>query len=203
MIFLRHLRKNPYNNKTAGFTLIELLLVVSLLAISVGVTGDVITSLIRSYTKIQVQNDIEQNANFASLKLEKEIRNASYTILPYVNGSGASTLFFLNSDATKLICYRVTYSGAGVLQRGWASTSGGIPGACSNYTNVTNTSLVGGVNVTCNTLVPGNDCFKITKAAGGPDVVKIHLEFTQVGAFGVSQTGSVIFDNTLVVRGTY
>ncbi|OGC50973.1 hypothetical protein A3A69_02450 [candidate division WWE3 bacterium RIFCSPLOWO2_01_FULL_37_15] len=207
MIFLRHLRKNPYNNKTAGFTLIELLLVVSLLAISVGVTGDVITSLIRSYTKIQVQNDIEQNANFASLKLEKEIRNASYTLLPYVNGSGAMTLFFLNSDATKLICYRVSFSGgAGVLQRGWASTSGGIPGACTNYTNVTNTSQIGGVYVTCNVLVPGlPDCFKITKAPGGPEVVKVHLEFTQanVGYPTVSGTGNVIFDTSIVVRGTY
>ena len=204
MIKLKYLKKSPYKKEADGFTLIELLLVVSLLAISVGVTGDVIASLVRSYTKTQVQNEIEQNANFVTFKLEKEVRNASYTLFPVANGVGNTVLRFVNSDSTRLICYRlVTVSGVGVLQRGWFSLSGGIPLDCSNYTAVTNSASIGGVNVTCNVLAPGNYCFNITRAVGGPDVVKVHLEFAQVGGGGASQTGNVVLDNTLVVRGSY
>src|SRR3972149_8494162 len=216
---LKFLRKNPYKKETcefsvgftfrakremeaAGFTLIELLLVVSLIAISVGVTGDVITSLIRSYTKTQVQNEIEQNANFASFKLEKEVRNASYTTFPAANGGGNTTLRFVNRDGTNLICYRVrTVSGVGILERG---TSANLAVAdCSNYSAVTNSANIGGVNVTCNVIVPGNNCFSVTQAAGGPFVVRVHLEFAQVGGGSAALTGNVVFDNTLVVRGSY
>ena len=64
-------------NAQNGFTLIELLLVVGLLALSVGITSDILISLVRSYSKSQVINEIEQNANFVSQKLEKELRNAA------------------------------------------------------------------------------------------------------------------------------
>ena len=57
-------------NAKKGYTLIELMLVIALLALTAGVTGDIIISLVRSYSKTQVANEIEQNAGFVSLKLE-------------------------------------------------------------------------------------------------------------------------------------
>ena len=48
--------------KQKGFTLVELLIVVSIIIIVVGVTGDIILSLVRSYSKTQITNEIEQNA---------------------------------------------------------------------------------------------------------------------------------------------
>ena len=66
---------NKKNNQK-GFTLIEMLLVVLLLALTVGLTIDMLLSLIRSNTKTQVINEIEQQANFVTLKLEKELRDA-------------------------------------------------------------------------------------------------------------------------------
>ena len=53
-----------------GFTLVEMLLVVFLLALTMGLTSDMLLSLIRSNTKTQVINEIEQQANFVSLKIE-------------------------------------------------------------------------------------------------------------------------------------
>ena len=61
----------------AGFTLVELLIVVALVIISAGVTSDIILTLIRSYNKTRISNEIEQNGNFVILRLERELRDAS------------------------------------------------------------------------------------------------------------------------------
>lgn len=98
---------NKTNQKR--FTLIEMLLVVLLLALTVGLTSDMLLSLIRSNTKTQVINEIEQQANFVTLKLEKELRDA----LDASTGADNSLVITLRSNSQ--VTYRLT-SGS-VLQR--------------------------------------------------------------------------------------
>src|SRR3990167_7157761 len=65
------------SSAVGGFTLVELLIVVALVIISAGVTSDIILTLIRSYNKTRISNEIEQNGNFVILRLERELRDAS------------------------------------------------------------------------------------------------------------------------------
>jgi len=89
-------------NTGAGFTLIELLLVISLLALSVGVTSDILVSLVRTNAKTTVLNDIEQTANFISTKLEKELRNAEQITAPVV-GSPGNVLTFVTRNGDRVV----------------------------------------------------------------------------------------------------
>lgn len=166
------------NNK--GYTLIELLLVIGLLAIAAGVTSDIVLSLVRAYNKTQITNEIEQNANFVTLKLEKELRNAAT-----VNSATASQLDFVDRNDV-VISYRLN---SDILER---SQGGG------SYLPLTNNASVGGVSVSC----AGAVCFN--RIGGGlPYVIKLNMIFTQKGSPGVSFTGNVTLDNVIVVRGTY
>ena len=113
----------PYARVTKGFTLIELLLVVGLLALTVGITSDILLSIVRTYNKTQVTNEIEQQANFVSLKLEKEIRNAQTVTL---EGGGVG-----DGDA---VAKGLTFGVAGlVLSGGAAAVFGGLAGYTSDW----------------------------------------------------------------------
>ena len=84
--------KNTGIKNKAGFTLVEMVLVVGLLAISFGVTSDILISLVRSQTKSRVMNGIEQQANFVSLSIEKELRNAVSVRRPHVSIGGSTII---------------------------------------------------------------------------------------------------------------
>ncbi len=156
-----------------GFTLIELLLVIGLLVLSVGITTDIVLTLVRSYSKTQISNEIEQNANFVFLKLGKELKNAQL-----VNSVTATTIQFTNKDNT-VINYEVT--GNKVLRDG-------VP--------LTNNDPIGGVDVSCN----GN-CF--TQTGTNPTIIKLNIKFKQAGSPSIAFTGSIDLTDTIVVRGTY
>jgi len=53
-----------------------------------GLTSDMLISLLRSNTKTQVINEIEQQANFVSLKIEKELRDSVDVKIPGRNEWG-------------------------------------------------------------------------------------------------------------------
>jgi len=59
-----------------GFTLVELLVVVGLVLIIGTVGTSIITSVLRSYNKAQIINEIEQNGNYVLSLMESQIRNA-------------------------------------------------------------------------------------------------------------------------------
>lgn len=173
-------------NNQKGFTLIELMLVVVLLAVSVGVTNDILMSLVRSNNKTQVMNEIEQQSNFVSLKMERELRNASVVNIPLAGGSGSS-LNFKTKDGTT-IQYDVNTT-SGLVQR---TVNAGTP------LNITSNNNPGGVVVVCG--VPS--CFSVS--GFNPQIVNVSIRFSQAqpGASS-SYTGQTSIQSTVVVRNTY
>lgn len=168
-------------NNQKGFTLIEMLLVVLLLALTIGLTGDMLLSLIRSNTKTQVMNEIEQQANFVTLKLEKELRDALDANIVETNTleislrSGSKVYYRLNSN---------------YLQRSIVAQAG-------PYVDLTSRSNPGGVAVSCS-----GDCFQITGT--DPKVVKTNMLFNQIQATtGVTTTGEVKIESSIVIRSSY
>ena len=162
-----------------SFTLVELILVVGLLAISFGVTSDILISLIRSQAKTQILNDLEQQSNFVSLKLEKELRNATD-----VSSVGTNSLTITLRDTTV-----ITYSlSTGVINR---EVAGGVT------LPITDKTIPGGVTVACL-----GSCFSVT--SGSPKTVSINLRFSPIGGGLIpSNMGNVDIRDTIVVRSTY
>ncbi len=186
-------RKNENNSK--GFTLIELLVVVSLIIIVVGVTGDIVVTLVRSYSKTQITNEVEQNANFALTKIEKELKSATK-----VNTASGTRLEFvkrLPNGTSQTIEY--TVEDANGLPEGTAgvyyiarAVNGGSKVPVTNYTSPA------GV-----TILQSNTSFTNVSAATGPSVVKINLAMRQVGNPSVQFTQNVEVETTVVIRGSY
>lgn len=168
-----------------GFTLIELLLVISILAITAGVTGDIMLSLVRGYSKTRINNEIELNANFVTLKFGKELRKSIG--IPTYSASNTRIDF---ADNSAKYCY---YVNGGIVYRGVATLSG----ACNPTTMLTNNNATNGVAVTCGT----GGCFQDVSDG----VVKIHMIFDQQGGASVAKAfvSSLEIEDTIVVRGNY
>jgi len=181
-----------------GFTLIELLLTVALLAIAVGVTSDILVTLIRSYNKTQVTNEIEQQANFFVLKLEKDIRNARRIDVaptaPFTTDATSITMNRLDTTNTPMM-YSVA---GGVISRTYLNT-GGCPttpntaGTCP----LTNTTGAGAITVSC----PTGSCFTVTGTS--PQVLTVAMRFQQNNGAGVNFNGQIDINTTIVLRNTY
>jgi prepilin-type N-terminal cleavage/methylation domain-containing protein len=174
-------------NSQQGFTLVELLLVIALLSISIGVTGDIMVSLTRSYNKTTVVNEIEQQVNFIGLKLEKELRNAT-------NVTANSTQMQFDSG-TGTVCYN--YSNGNLYRTASAGICTYSTAAADALvaTPSINQSLLG-VNATC-----GANCFSVTSTS--PQVVDIDMTFSQASGGGVSFSGNIVLRNTIVIRNSY
>ena len=170
-----------------GFTLIELLVVVSLIIIVVGVSGDIVVSLVRSYNKTQITNEVEQNANFVMTKLEKELRNANA-----VTTVTSTNLVFtrgLPTGSVETITYRIKSDGTITRE---------VTGSGFGEVLLINNSSPDGVY-----LDPGASLFTDETVAGGPTVIKINLSLRQIGTPTVQFTQSVNLESTIVVRGSY
>lgn len=166
--------------ETKGFTLIELLITIALLSISVGVTTDIILSITKSYNKTEVANELEQNANFVLLKMEKELRNASSILVPSTVNTPSTVLTFIDRDGIS-VTYDVTN---GILNRAGAA--------------LVNDNTTVGIFVEC----PSGSCFTLKNSS--PQVIQLGLRFRQRNSTGGSAfTGTVDLNNTLVLRGTY
>jgi type II secretory pathway pseudopilin PulG len=175
---------------SGGFTLLELILVIGLLAISFGVTSDILISLVRSQTKTMVLNSVEQQANFASLKLEKELRNATGVTM------SGSDLVITKRNSINPVTYSLV-TNTRVLNR----TEMG-PGTLP----LNDVSNPGGVGVECGFQIPNPlPCFTVTGTS--PTVVSIALRFGPVlstaGNLIPVNTGTVDINSTIVVRSTY
>jgi len=175
--------------KNYGFTLVELLLVVALTSLAVGVTGDILVSLIRGFNKSNVITEIEQNANFVSQKLNKELRNAAQVtdlggIAPPLQGTTGDTISLVDRDG-----FDITYSIAnGILFRDY--DGGGNDPLTAN-------DPPRGVTVTCPT-----SCFTLLEDQ--PQVVQISIQIEQAGTPStVVFKGEINLEDTVVIRNTY
>lgn len=178
-----------------GFTLIELLIVVALVIISAGVTSDIILTLIRSYNKTGISNEIEQNGNFLTLKLERELRDAIY-------------IDTTNTNASKLVFTIVNLTGGNdIITYEVKAVSNGSTGVDSVVRTInsgpevllTNNSTPEGITVK---IGGGLNTNNFTLIGANPTVVKINFEMSQVGS-GNQFTGLTTIRDTIVVRGTY
>jgi prepilin-type N-terminal cleavage/methylation domain-containing protein len=177
-------------SQSQGFTLVELLLVIALISISVGVTGDILVTLTRSYNKTAVLTEIEQQANFIGLKLEKDLRNATNV----ATASGGTEISFdLNGT---LVCYRVISSGS---YTNIYRATGSCPVANSTNALLATPSITGtsiGLNMACT-----GTCFTVT--GSNPQIADISMTFSQATGGGSSFSGNVVLKNTIVIRNSY
>jgi prepilin-type N-terminal cleavage/methylation domain-containing protein len=167
-----------------GFTLIELLLVIALIGIAVGVTTDILLSLVRSYSKTEIINNIEQNANFVSQKLEAELREAISASL-----IDSSTLEIVHEDKT--VRYRKTNT---TIERATNSSGNGT----FTYSPLTQDIDPGGTAVSCGS----SGCFTVTGTS--PIIVSFSFVFEEPSSISSgSFSGSVDTKSTIVIRNTY
>jgi len=178
--------KKIKNNIQKGFTLIELMLVVVLIAVSVGVTNDILMSLVRSNNKTQVMTEIEQQSNFVSSKIERELRNARSVSTPLAGAFGSSLVFETKDGTT--IEYNVDTT-SGLIKR---KVNIGV------LTNITSNNNPGGVVAACGS----PSCFSVS--GFNPQIVNVSIKFSQAqpGA-GSSYSGQTTIQSTVVVRNTY
>lgn len=174
-----------------GFTLVELLLVITLMAISVGVTGDILMTLLRSYNKTGAVTEVEQNANFVSLKMTKELRNASSVTIP-----STTSMVLQFSDGTSA-CY--VYSANNLYRVPFSGTCGATSNTTALVTTQAITGTASAVNLSCTG--PSGVCFSVTGAS--PQVVSLYLVFDQANVTNASFRGSVKVLDTVVIRNTY
>lgn len=166
-------------NTERGFTLIELLIVVSLIIITVGVSSDIVASLVRSYNKTQITNEIEQNANFVLAKMEKELKKASQ-----VDGVSSNQITFTVEEGGSPT--QVTYN----IASGYITRTVG-----SNTLRLTDSDRV----------VVDNTSSSFTRIGSPPpDVIRIYLKFNQSGSAAAKAfIGDVEVETTVVLRGSY
>lgn len=120
------------NNK--AFTLIEVLVVIGVLTVVAGLGASIFSSLLRSYNKAHIVNELEQNGNFVLSIMEQQIRNA-IDVREVTNGI---EIVVRDAGTTKQFVY--------------------VPDNCSSGSNgyirdsegniLTGTNLISGVNIT-------------------------------------------------------
>ncbi|MBI4091266.1 prepilin-type N-terminal cleavage/methylation domain-containing protein [candidate division WWE3 bacterium] len=185
--------------KQLGFTLVELLVVVSVVLISVGVAGDLIISIIRSYNKTRVLNEIEQNGNYALAKVVFDLRNAK-AITGLGDCPSLSTGFTLTDQSSKSIVYSIDQvNGTG----GLSCTSTCTWALRRNYDSVgaeaiTNYDLTEGVSLD----MPESG-FCLASNSPNPLAVDIRLVFKQgpSAISGKSSEANVPFNSIVALKG--
>lgn len=167
-----------------GFTLIELLIVVGLILIIGTVGTSVIASILRSYNKAHIINEIEQNGNYVLSLMESQIRNAKS-----VSPTGTTASLEVTTQDGETITYAIASAGSiGVVQK----TSGGVTEILSND------NLTTGVNVDTT-----NSHFVVSTTT--PSSVQIVLKLRQApNAPGrIDYQAETTLQTTVVVRGGY
>lgn len=172
-----------------GFTLVELLVVIAILSVTVGITSGILLSLMKSYSKTQVLSEIEQQANFATMKMEKELRDGYWVFT-----AAGSELLFYTKDGT-YIYYFVT---DGILGRQVFTVDDVGQPQIIDSSPVTDNASIGGVIVEC-----VGSCFSLESAVT-PQIVSISMRFRQAQQSPLNVfAGDVKVLDSIVLRNTY
>lgn len=188
-------KKNNTNkkHKSAGFTLIELLIAISLLALAAGVTADILLTLVRSYNKTRITNELEQGGNVATTKIEKELRVGT-TITSPTSGCSDTLEFTKQGNFSDITIRYVIINGN--LTR---SVDGSTP------VPVIDSSQEGSIRLdsTSEFCVLTPNVAPLTQV-DTPDVVYLKFDLVQSTASGgVSFEGNVPLRQAIVMRGSY
>ncbi len=158
-----------------GFTLVELLVVVGLVLIIGTVGTSIITSVLRSYNKASIINEIEQNGNYVLSLMESQIRNAK-SVSPT---SGTTQTLEVTPQEGSKFTFSIT---GGVVQK--------------DSEILTNNDPNSGVEV-----VAADSHFTVS---GNPQVVTIVLKLRQASSITrVDYQAETTLQTTVVVRGGY
>lgn len=183
--------KKSKKHNSLGFTLVELLVVIGLIAVTAGVSSDIVLNIVRSYSKTKVTNEIDQIANFVFLKIEKELKTALSITSPS-SGSPSETLSFTKTinNSIREVVYEKTVEGG--IRRKVNSTPGADDGTFEDLFEVSPTSPV----------ISNSDVFTLVNAS--PAAVRVKFLFIQNSANGSPIfSGNISLEQTIVLRGTY
>ncbi len=181
-----------------GFTLVELLVVVSVILISVGIAGELIISVIRSYNKTKVLNEIEQNGNYLLAKIAYDLKSAKSVVS--FDTTSWKTFTITDSNGTQIIytIARVDSSGASCTSSCTGTVTRQYGGG--SIDPMTNYDFVEGVDVDYNTSF-------FTRTSTSPDPTTVRLQFTikqgpdSLNSLSKSLQASTTFDTSVVMRG--
>lgn len=186
--FLRDFTKKELDSSRfeKGFTLVEILVVVSLILISIGIAGDLIVSVTRSYSKTRAYNEIEQNGNYVIAKLTYDLKNATTVSQTATNNVTVNTTYgsftYTIQSLTSCSGYSVNTITRRVLPSGTA-------------TKMTNDACTEGVHIN------STNVFTITTTP--VTSVTIALPLRQSGNYtsGSPYTASQTYNTTVTIRG--
>lgn len=178
-----------------GFTLIEFLVVLGVLAIAVGSALLVLASVLRGTNQSNVTSEVKQNGQAVLDTLDAQIRNATSATS---DGSGKYVkLIRPNADPLHIKCF---YDTSPKSQNGWIGTvvSTSVNPPELNYTPVTNTHLVSGVDI--------NSCSLSVAAASSGTASPPIVSFSFVANQGINAPSrqdffaNVKFQTTISLR---
>jgi len=166
-----------------GFTLVELLVSIGLVLIIGTIGTSVIASILRSYNKAHIINEIEQNGNYVLSLMESQIRNASSVAC---DGSSPCLKVNVTSQEGTVFSFEIDEVTVGIYTYGVVKRNSEI------ITNDDTTSGVAVVISESHFAVDGNKVtivLKIRQAPGAPGRVDYQADTT--------------LQTTVVVRGGY
>lgn len=190
--------------KSTGYTLLELLIVIGLIGLTVGVTGDIILSLVRSYTKTQATNELERTSNYAVTKIEKEFKNAVSNV---TFGDSTDSVSFYTKYYNNSTLYPVSYR----YTPACPSTDTGNQG-CIQRCDKLETSCIAGdwkpITDTDIVIVLTNGGKVFSKASPGdstPVALSLNMKLTKNinGSTNNPFSGELVVKTTVVAKGTY
>lgn len=179
----------------SGFTLIELLVVIALFSLLAGVGAEIFAPMVRSYNKSNIQNEINQNGNYALSLIAEQVRNAR-RIISYSSDSVNSSIQIEDYDSN-LITFDRGQDGTG-CQAGHfngflrLSRVGQNPLTNSPISNIDKKK---GVNI--ESLV-----IDVARAPGVPDTVSIRSTLAQACAASgtIDYSARATFSTTVTLR---
>jgi type II secretory pathway pseudopilin PulG len=188
--------------KSGGYTLLELLIVIGLIGLTVGVTGDIILSLVRSYTKTQATNELERSSNFVVSKIEKEFKNAVSNVEITNSQVSFYTKYYNDSNLYPVSYRHVSTCPSDFGPKGCIQRCDGLApsGVCSTtWKSVTDANSV---IVSQNGASP---IFVNPSPAGAASALTVNMKFTKNinGATNNPFSGELIIQTTVVAKGTY
>ncbi len=185
--------KISQKNRGTGFTLVELLVVVALVAVVAGVSADIIFSLVRSNAKTKITNELEQSANSALLKIEKELKSATQLVAPAQGTTGSTLRFVREINGTDVgVQYVVTAGSGGKITRSECNVTFSL---CSSAADVLS-EIPTGVEIINASIFQSLD-------QNNPNAVRIIVQFQSSATGNTAFEGVLTVEQTLTLRGTY